>query len=163
MKRTLFMILIAGGSMLLLQQAFAQKSSDKKKPVGKAAATKAPAKIVEVDVTLGNSSLKGGNVTKKTFDSLLKQGITGPNGAQVAGFMFSYSEMNYYEDSLGNPIRVRDYMEEYCLGNKLSPIVDETIFRRTKPGDTAYIEHIKVTLPTGVEAKGRPMKFAIVR
>lgn len=161
MKRTLFMILIAGGSLLLLQQAFAQKAN-KKLSWGSSTTTKPPLKVTEVDVTLGRSALKGGPVSKKTFDSLLKQGIMGTDGAKVTGFTFSYSEMNYYEDSLGNPIRVMDYMEEFCAGNTLSPIIGETIFQRTKPGDTAYIEHIKVMLPSGLEAKGRSMKFPIV-
>lgn len=157
MKRTLFIILLAGCSVIALQQASAQRA-DKKKTTK---AVKPVAKTPEVDVTLGNSSLKGGVVSKKVFDSLLKQGIMVAGGGHVEGFMFAYSERNYYEDSVGNPIRVMDYWEEFCTGNQLTDAVKESIFNRTKPGDTAYMERIKVKMPDGTEAKGRNMKFAI--
>lgn len=156
MKRTLFIILTAC-SIVVLQQASAQKP-DKKKTTK---AVKQVAKVHEVDVTLGHSSLKGGAVSKKVFDSLLKQGIMVAGGGNVEGFMFAYSERNYYEDSVGNPIRVMDYWEEFCPGNQLTDAVKESIFYRTKPGDTAYMERIKVKMPDGTEGKGRSMKFAI--
>jgi hypothetical protein len=111
---------------------------------------------------LGHSTLTGGTIPKKTFDSLALQGITISNAmGQVKGFSFSYAERNLYEDSIGNSIILVDLLSEYCPGDSLSAAVRKTLSARTKKGDTAYFDNIKVALPNGRENIIPSMKFVI--
>ena len=102
---------------------------------------------------LGHSNLRDGKISKKVFDSLLKQGITAKDSLGVSykldEFVFSYGERALYEDSVGNPIILTDMLQEYCLGDTITPILKQSIFKRTKPGDTAYLENIKVQTQWG--------------
>ncbi len=147
---------------------WAQKS--KKKP--------APAKTVEketvaayknytkpIAVYLGHSSIAGGTVPKQEFDSLLKQGLLGKDSSgveyKVTGFNFNYAERNVYEDSTGNPIILTDYLIEPCLGDTVDAIIAATIYKRTKAGDTVYIDQIKLLRPDNETAAGKSLKVVI--
>ena len=153
MKRIPLLILLAAG-LLLLQQSFAQEA--KPKPEQKPAA-----KLPEVTATLGQSGYSGGRISKQEFDALLKQGVKVSGDGKVTGFNFSYSEHILYEDSAGNPLLTTQYMMEHCDGNMLSAGISGSIFDRTKAGDTAYFDQIKVVLPSGAAAMGKAMKFVI--
>ncbi|MGZ7142769.1 hypothetical protein ACXWOE_10135, partial [Streptococcus pyogenes] len=69
--------------------------------------------------------------------------------ARVAGFIFNYKERNIYEDSVGNIIPVTDLLMEYCPGDTLTPAISASIYQRTKRGDTAYFDDIRVVWPGG--------------
>lgn len=117
---------------------------------------------------LGNSSYSEGLIPKQAFDSLLRQGITAKDSAgnsyKVTGFTFSYGERNLYEDSVGNLIMLTDYFSEYCIGDTISPAIKFMLNEnRTKAGDTAYIEKIKVLLPEGGTVGTKPMRFVITK
>lgn len=158
MKRIVLGVLMVAGMLAVLQQATAQKPKQKPaKPVQPAA------RLPEVDVMLGNSGLNGGSLPKRSFDSLVKQGLRLSGEGKILGFSFTYAERALYEDSAGNPLRITEYFTEYCLGDRLSEGVKEGIADRTKPGDTATFDQIKVALPSGGEARGKAMKFVIVR
>jgi hypothetical protein len=77
--------------------------------------------------------------------------------------MFSYGERNLYEDSLGNLIVLTDYLSEWCAGDTVSPAISNNIFYKTKPGDTAYIDQIRVLLPTGKEAAAMGLRFVLTK
>lgn len=102
---------------------------------------------------LGNSTINDGKISKKVFDSLLKQGLKAKDSLgfsySIDGFMFNYGERNLYEDSVGNPIILTDLIMEYCKGDSLTPTLKNNIFYKTKPGDTAYFENIKVQTSWG--------------
>lgn len=131
---------------------------------GKKQAKESPQQQAATSYTayLGHSTLSGGGIPKKVFDSLALQGITLSNAdASVKGFSFSYAQRTLYEDSVGNPIILVDLLSEYCLGDSLSAAVRKTISERTKQGDTAYFDNIKIELPNGAEGKAPSMKFVI--
>jgi hypothetical protein len=113
-------------------------------------------------VVLGASQLSGGYIGKQLFDSLLQQGVqAADSGNKIAGFVFNYMERNIYEDSVGNIIPVTDLLMEYCPGSFLTPNVAASIYTRTKRGDTAFFDDIRVVLPDGKEGRGKGMKFVI--
>lgn len=143
---------------MAIQQVVAQKSKT-------ATAAKQPAakKVPVVDVLLGRSSLTSGRLPKRVFDSLVKQHLRLADGGKIQGFTFTYAEHMLYEDSVGNPLRLVDYLVEYCPGDSLTPGINSSIFERTKAGDTAYFSKIKVVLPSGQEAAGKTMTFVIGR
>lgn len=120
-------------------------------------------KLPLVDVHLGRSDIKSGAISKRMFDSLVKQHLQVAGGGTVTGFSFTYAEHMLYEDSIGNPLRLVDYLVEYCPGDSLTPGIKSSLFDRTKAGDTAYFSRIKVALPSGQEASGRTMTFVIAR
>jgi len=147
---------------------WAQKS--KKKP--------APAKTVEkpavatyknyttpIAVYLGHSSITGGTVPKQEFDSLLKEGLWGKDSSgveyKVTGFNFNYAERNIYEDSTGGPMVLTDYMMEPCIGDTVDAIIAATIYKRTKAGDTVFIDQLKLLRPDNQTAAGKALKVVI--
>jgi len=124
------------------------------------------AKESNIYTYLGRSDYRGGKITKKMFDSLLKQGITARdtlgNVYKIDGFVFNYNERNVYEDSVGNLMMLTDLHQEFCTGDTISLALRRNIFYKTKAGDTAYIENVKVSTPSGQSfAKG--MKFTLTR
>jgi hypothetical protein len=156
----IFVLLTA---LTLSVQCSAQKTQ--KETAVKVAATKtAPVVITSY---LGRSGLTGGPVGKWMFDSLLKQGVTAKdptgNSYPVAGFTFSYAERNMYEDSVGNPLLLTDYFSEFCPGDTVSLAIFRNIFYKTKPGDTAYFDNVKVALPGGGQVISKPMKFVLTK
>lgn len=126
-------------------------------------------KIIPIPVYLGNSDIDSGVVPEQVFDSLLKQGFTSrdSNGRvfEVNKFMFTYCERNLYEDSIGNPIILTDYISEYSFDNKLKDYQLEALINKSKWGDTLIIE--KITLISADSAKstgfGKAMKLVIGR
>lgn len=124
-------------------------------------------KPVPVKVYIGNSNIDSGVITTRLFDSLLRQGFTSrdSNGRvfNVKSFMFTYCERNLYEDSVGNPMILTDYISEYCFDNKLIDYQLEGILGRAKWGDTLIIEKIKLVAADSTEAGafGKPVKLTI--
>lgn len=117
---------------------------------------------------LGSSGLQGGPITKANFDRYLKQGLTARDSAgstfEVKEFMFSYAERNLYEDSVGKLMILTDFLSEFCPGDTVTTAVANNIYYKTKPGDTAYFDHIKVRVPsTGQIISSSPMKFVLVK
>lgn len=126
-------------------------------------------KPVPVKVYLGNSNIDTGVISTQLFDSLLRQGFTSrdSNGRvfNVNSFMFTYCERNLYEDSVGNPMILTDYISEYCFDHKLMDYQLEGILGRAKWGDTLIIEKIKLTAAdsTAAGAFGKPIKLTLGR
>jgi len=154
-----------GVSLLILSAQLSAQSTKKEEKKAKAQAVAAPVNMVLV--YLGNSDYHGGDISKNNFDSHLKQGLVGKdslgNTFKVDGFNFSYAERNLYEDSVGNLMVVTDYVSEFCPGDTISPAVANNIFYKTKPGDTAYFDNIKVLLPDGRKLATKPMKFVLTK
>ena len=91
------------------------------------------------------------------------------NKHPVTSFRFSYAERGMYEDESGKPFIDAEYLVGYYDGGKLdTPMVLE-MFRRAKPGDTAYIEEVKYLMPSktkGVKSsvyKSKPLKLFLTR
>jgi hypothetical protein len=120
-----------------------------------------------VHAYLGRSNYGQGAISKKLFDSLLRQGLTARDAAgnnyKVQSFTFNYAERNLYEDSVGNPIVLTDFITEFCAGDTLSTALKMNIFYKTKPGDTAWFDGIKVLLPEGRQIGTKGMKFTLVK
>lgn len=156
MKRILNIVSIVCLVALSLNLA-AQKNT--KGDGKKAAATEQKAKENKLYAYLGHSDIRDGKVPKKVFDSLLRQGVTAKDSLgqvyKVDGFMFNYGERNLYEDSVGNLMVMTDMLSEYCPGDTLSTPIKRLFLPRTKAGDTAYIDQVKVQTPEGQKlAKG---------
>jgi hypothetical protein len=126
-------------------------------------------KIVPIPVYLGNSDIDSGLVSEQVFDSLLKQGFTARDSSgriyTVNSFMFTYCERNLYEDSVGNPIILTDYLSEFCMKGKLEDYQLEAILDKSKRGDTLIIEKIMLTSADSAKATGfgKSMKLTIGR
>ncbi|XZF15488.1 hypothetical protein ACTHGU_05085 [Chitinophagaceae bacterium MMS25-I14] len=156
MKRTTYIVTIALCFAALCAMAQKEKAKPAPAPAGK--------KAEQLQIYLGNSGLDGGLIGKRAFDSLLKQGIKAQNpAAKIEGFAFSYNERTFFEDSVGHIASGMELMFEYCYGDTLSTAVKNSIFRRTKKGDTAYFDKIKVLMPDGNEGEGKPMKFVLTQ
>lgn len=124
------------------------------------------AKYPVLHAVLGTSDYHNGEIRKALFDSLLKQGIAAKDSAgniyKVSGFDFGYKERNLYEDSVGRLMIVADFYSEYCPGDTLTPALKESLYGRTKAGDTAYFENIKVN-KEDKQLMAKSMKFIIVK
>jgi len=118
-----------------------QGKTAKDKPVAKK-------KLLIPQAYLGNGDFKGGPIAKDQLAHLLRQGLSCRDSLghsyKITGFELAYSERMLYEDSVGNPMWVNDYLSEYCLGDTLSAGVSATIYERFKAGDTLYINNVKV-------------------
>ena len=129
-------------------------------------ATKKTPALPFVTVYLGNTGLSGGEIRKGQFDSAAKRGLilggTEAGGA-IRSFSFMYAERGLFEDSVGNPLVLTDYLTEICDGPQLSAGIQSSIYERTKPGDTAFFNDIRVKLPSGLFARGKVMKFVITK
>lgn len=136
------------------------------KPASKTSAPKKPAGPV-ANAYLGASALTGGMLSKKAFDSLIRQGIdakdlSGGGAVPVLGFQLTYAERGMYEDSVGNPLLMTDYLTEYCFGDTLSGNLRLLLPDRTKPGDTVFVDNIKVRVK-GTEGLAKSMRFVLTR
>lgn len=128
------------------------------------------------DVFLGRSNLRNGYLKKNLFDSLLRSGLTSADSMgdafKVIGFDFTYGERKLYEDSMANLEVITDYLYEYCPGDTVSAGVSQSLYSRTKPGDTLFFDKIKIArilnkngsavIDTNV-ILGKPMKFVITK
>ena len=137
------------------------------KPAVKKPAAKSKLVVPSVATYLANTSMSGGMIGKRTFDSLIRRGISARDSAgkawKVQGFQFTYAERGIYEDSVGNAIMTTDYLTEYCFGDTLSRNISLILPSKTKPGDTVFVERVKVIRPAGGEAVGKPMRFILTR
>lgn len=124
-------------------------------------------KLISIQAFLGKSALHHGKVSKKDFDSLLKQGITARDSSgneyMVTGFYFNYAERNLYEDSVGNLMMLTDFIYEYCPGDSLTAALKNNIFYKTKAGDTAYFDNVKARLPDGSQTGAKGMQFVLTK
>lgn len=129
-----------------------QKEKEKKKPK-------------PIPVYLGHSEIYDAAVSKRVFDSLLRQGLTSRDSAgkefRVDGFLFTYGERNLYEDSVGKLMVLTDLRSEFCYGDTLRADLLQSITERTKAGDTVYIDQISLHAPEGYAANGRGMRIVI--
>lgn len=157
MKRKGYILTLLIGALVAWQAMAGEGDKEqKKKP-----------KIVPIPVYFGNSDIDSGLVPKQVFDSLLKQGLTSrdSNGRvyNVNSFMFTYCERNLYEDSVGNPIILTDYLSEFCMKGKLEDYQLESILYKSKRGDTLIIEKIMLTSADSAKATGfgKAMKLII--
>ncbi len=125
----------------------------------------APVRVVPVrmdTVTLGRSSLTGGGVSKRLFDSLMRQGVRPSKPAlKVKGFAVSYMERSWFETESGEIKPMIDMSTEYCFGDTLSRTLKALLYDHTKKGDTVFIDNIKIAWPDGVNGRGSSMKFWI--
>ena len=122
-------------------------------------------KFKAAPVYLGNSTLRGGLIAKKTFDSLVQEGLTAIDSAGIAAkviqFRVYYKERNLYEDSLGNYYVDTEMLTDFSRGNKLNSYMGGSLVDRTKKGDTAIFDDIVVMLPDSLTVQGCPMTFVI--
>lgn len=123
-------------------------------------------KLPKVAVYLGHSNLTGGKISKTLFDSLLKQGLTSKdssgNDYKVVNFMFTYAELNLYEDSVGKLMFMTDYRSEFCPGDTITENIAGSLYQRTKVGDTLYFDQITVRRASdNAGGDGKPMRFEI--
>ncbi len=160
MRRNIFILvaLLAISENLVAQRV--KKDDVKQKPA-------VQSRPVSVLTYLGAFLSSGGYISKTDFDHHLKQGIVARDSAgnhyAVDGFTFSYAERNLYEDSIGNLIVLTDYLTEFCPGDSVTHAIANNIFHKTKPGDTAYIDNIKVKLPDGTQMAAKGMKFILTK
>ena len=174
MNRTVYTLLFVFLSMIGIN-LWAQK-----KATGKVAAKSdggnTTGKIMYPTVYLGHSNFSGGDMKKAEFDRLLKEGLTSKdslgNRYKVLGFEFNYAERQQYEDSAGNLKMMTEILFEYCPGDTVTNAVSSSIYERTKPGDTVYINKVKVvkyigktnkTLPDTAAIAAKAMKCVIVK
>jgi hypothetical protein len=159
MHRTAKYFLITVG-LCLTASLWAQNAKDD-------AAKKKAAKFPGYAVYLGNSNYCDTimRLPKRVFDSLMKQGLTSRDSSgkpfEFRSFVFTYGERMLYEDSVGNLVVMTDMMIEYCPGNKLTENITQSLFQRTKKGDTAYIDDILLVDEKQMSRKGRPMKIIL--
>ena len=155
MKRKLS--LLFGGLIAIVLIARAQKPEEKK-----------PAsKPKPVPVYAGTTGLSGGSVAKSTFDELVRQKFTSKDSLGksyvVDGFVLTYAERGYYEDSVGKLMILTDYLSEVCYGDTLTKFLRNILIDRTKKGDTVIFDQITVRAADGKGLHGKPMKFVIDR
>lgn len=146
---------------------WAQTRSKSEGAAVKNAGTAAPVKkrYSLAKVFLGNSDLNGGRIPKRSFDSLMRMGLTAKDSAGVAGrveeFRIYYKERNLYEDSVGNMYVNVDILTDFSKGNKLNSYMGSSLLDRTKRGDTAIFDDIIVVFPDSTRARGKDMKFIL--
>lgn len=159
MKRTVQIFLLALGALLALEVVADEGGKDQKKKL----------KIIPIPVYLGNSDIDSGVISKPLFDSLVKQGLTARDSGgriyDVKSFMFTFCERNLYEDSVGNPVIITDYLSEFCFDNKLKGYQLQALLERSKWGDTVIFEKIMLEAADSTKAQGfgKAMKLIIGR
>jgi hypothetical protein len=140
-KFLLLLVLVVAGMDL----AARQKSNAK---VEKAQSGTESRKVLYPNVYLGQYEFAGGPIKKGDFDRLLKRGVTSKDSAgnkyKVIGFEFDYYERQLYEDSIGNLKVMTDILSEYCPGDTISGNVAYSIYDRSKPGDSVFLDRVKV-------------------
>ncbi len=174
MIRTVSTLLLVFLSMIGIQLWAQQKATGK--VVAKAEGSYSTRKIFYPAVYLGHSDFKGGNIKKEEFDKLLKEGLFSKdsmgNRYKVIGFEFNYAERQLYEDSAGNLKIMTDFLFEYCPGDTITGNISASIYERTKPGDTIFVNKVRVvkyinktnkTLPDSTAILAKGLKCVIVR
>lgn len=158
MKRIAQLIVVLLAGFAAMNAVADEKDKKKEKP-----------KPVPVTVYVGNDGYKGGNIAVSKFNSLIGEGLVArdSNGRKfnVRQFMFTYCERNLYEDSVGNPIVLTDYLAEYCMDSKFNEHQLSSLRSRAKPGDTLILEKILLQADdsTKAGAHGIPVKLYLTR
>lgn len=86
----------------------------------------------------------------------------------VVNYRFSYAERGLYEDPTGKPFIDAEYLTGFYESKMDTPMLME-MFRRAKPGDTAYIEEVKYIVPAKTKGakpfvyKSKPLKIFLTR
>lgn len=161
--KLLFTVLCMAATVSLVAQSQKKDaaSDDKSKDA------KAKPKAKPVPVYLGKSTIDRGQVSKHVFDSLMLQGLTSKDSAgreyKVVQFAFTYAERNAYEDSLGNPMIMADYLADFCFGDTLNAFLKVNIPERSKPGDTVFIDQVLLKAPEGYNANGKSIKLVLTK
>lgn len=161
MKRGAYIVL------LLLAGAAVAAYADEKDQDKDAKKKKAEPPVVPVYVA--GTDISTASMKVQLFDSLIQKGFAGrdSNGKayDVKQFMFTYCERNLYEDSVGNPLILTDYLSEYAMDSKFNPYQLASLRSHAKPGDTLIIEKIKLEAAdsTKAGAYGVPLKLYLVR
>jgi hypothetical protein len=134
------------------------------------AQTKETKKVVKpkpIPVYLGSTNKSDGKISKKEFDDAIKQGLISRDSTgrayRVDGFLLTYAERNLYEDSVGNPLILTDFLSEVCYGDSLNTFLKNNITERSKQGDTVYFDQISVISPEGQNLKGKSMRFVLTK
>lgn len=124
-------------------------------------------KPVPVPVYIGHSNIDSGFISKPLFDSLIKQGFTARDSSgrtyDIKSFMFTFCERVLYEDSVGNPMILTDYLSEFSFDNQLKQYQLNAVLERAKWGDTIILEQIKLEAKdsTKKEAFGKAVRLII--
>jgi hypothetical protein len=164
LKSKLFLTVVC---MAIAFSLIAQSQNKNAKGDDDKAKSKTKPKPKPIPVYLGKSDKDGGLISYRLFNELLAQGLSSKDSAgkifKVTSFMLNYGERNLYEDSVGNPLIITDYMAEMCDGDTLTTFLKNNITERSKPGDTVYFEQILVKAPEGYAAHGKTMKFVLTK
>lgn len=162
--KLLFTLLCTVATVSLVAQS---QKKDASAPDDKGKEAKAKPKPKPVPVYLGKSTIDRGQISKHVFDSLMLQGLTSKDSAgreyKVVQFAFTYAERNAYEDSVGNPMILADYLADFCFGDTLNAFLKVNIPERSKPGDTVFIDQVLLKAPEGYNANGKSIKLVLTK
>lgn len=110
---------------------------------------KSAKKVLFPDVYLANTNYARGAIRRVVLDSLLRKPLTSHDSTgkeyKVLGFDFTYAERGYFEDSAADLKVFTDYLFEYCPGDTITENISHNLFDRFKPGDTVFIDHVRLT------------------
>jgi hypothetical protein len=159
MKKRLLLVLLAGVS---LTGVYAQNV--KKKKGGEVTQKEVPKPLAGLPLSWGERVLQEAEkISAPLFQALMQKPLSVTTGAGlVQGFAFTYAERALYEDSVGNPLILTDYMTEYCFGDTLSKNIKLLLPSRVKAGDTVYIANVKVQPAEGKTVLGRSTRIVII-
>lgn len=124
-------------------------------------------KPIPVPVYIGQSNIDSGLISKPLFDSLIKQGFSARDSSgrtyDIKSFMFTFCERVLYEDSVGNPMILTDYLSEFSFDNRLKEYQLNAVLERAKWGDTIILEQIRLEAKdsTKKEAFGKAVRLII--
>lgn len=151
MKKPAFLLALSAVAFSL----FAQNGG---KPARKATVPEVPVRWGTADTSATHT------VSVRDFRKLLQSRVVpAESGWQVKGFEFIYLEKRMYEDSVGNPLLVTEYLSEYCPGDTLSQGIRTLLPERVKPADTAFISNIRLEGPGGRIGGAKRQRFVISR
>ena len=158
MKKYLLLALLAGISLTV---AYAQNTKKKGVEIAK---KEGPKTITGIPLSWGGKALlESEKVNAALLRDLMQKSLTVTSGiGSINGFSFTYAERAMYEDSLGNPLPLTDYMTEYCFGDTLSKNIKLLLPAKVKAGDTVYIADVKVQQAAGKPVLGRPARIVII-
>ncbi len=158
MKKHLLLALFTGISLTAGYAQKGQKKTNRTDPEKARTVTSVP-------LSWGDKALlESEKLSKALLLALFQKPLLVTAGdAAVSSFAFTYAERGVYEDSVGNPLLLTDYLTEYCLGDTLSQNIKLLLPPRVKAGDTVYISDIKVKAAAAGKALiGRPVRIVIL-
>ncbi len=112
-----------------------------------AVAQQAGKKVVYSGISyMGDRQTRSGTISKQKFDALIALPLFSrdSNGVEypVSDFSFTYAERALYQDTTGASMITTDYFSTTCPGGKLPEDWVKIMQERSKPGDTAFFDHI---------------------